>query len=255
MGDCEMKILVINPNTSEEFNRKLDKTAREYANPSTEVKVLSPKSGPKSIEGIYDEALSVLGTIEAFVEHERGFDGFILACYSDPLAVYAIREITTKPVLGIAEASIHLACLLGNKFSIVTTNDRWGPLLHEAVKKYGMESRCASVRTTGLRVLDLESEAATMVEKALEREALAAVKEDGAEVICLGCAGMSGFDKALEKKLEVPVLDGIVCALKLLEIFHQYGLRHSKIVTYGAPLAKGLTGLSPKFSKAYLKDK
>jgi allantoin racemase len=255
MEGPEMKILVINPNTSEEFNRKLYQAGREYALPSTEVKVISPKSGPKSIEGIYDEALSVQGTIEAFVEHERGFDGFILACYSDPLAVYAMREITAKPVLGIAEASIHLACLLGNKFSIVTTNERWGPLLHEAVRKYGVESRCASIRTTGLRVLDLESEGEGAVEEAIEREALAAVKEDGAEVICLGCAGMSGFDKALEKKLGVPVLDGFVCALKLLEIFQQYGLRHSKILTYGSPLAKGLTGLSPRFSKAYLKNK
>jgi allantoin racemase len=250
-----MRILVINPNTSEEFNRKLYQAAKEYALSSTEVKVISPKAGPKSIEGIYDEALSVQGTLEAFIDHEKGFDGFILACYSDPLTVYALREITEKPVLGIAEASIHLACLLGNRFSIVTTNDRWGPLLHEAVRRYGVESRCASIRTTGLRVLDLEGVGEGAVENAIEREALAAVEEDGAEVICLGCAGMAGFDKALEKKLGVPVLDGFVCALKLLELFNQYGLRHSKILTYTAPFAKGLTGLSSRFSKAYLKNK
>ena len=250
-----MKILVVNPNTSEEFNRKLEQAAKEYALPSTEVKVISPASGPKSIEGIYDEALSVQGTLDAFIDREEEFDGFVLACYSDPLVVYAMREITTKPVLGIAEASVHLACLLGNKFSIVTTNDRWEPLLHEAVRKYGVESRCASVRTTGLRVLDLEGEGEGAVEKAIEREALAAVKEDGAEVICLGCAGMSGFDKALEKKLGVPVLDGFVCALKLLELFDQYGIRHSKILTYAAPESKELTGLPSRFSKAYLKDR
>ncbi|OGP93403.1 MAG: hypothetical protein A2156_12635 [Deltaproteobacteria bacterium RBG_16_48_10] len=250
-----MKILVINPNTSEEFNQKLDKAAKEYALPSTEVKVISPKSGPKSIEGIYDEALSVQGTIEVFLDWENEFDGFVVACYSDPLVVYALREITRKPVLGIAEASIHLACLLGNQFSIVTTNDRWAPLLREAVKKYGLEPRCASVRTTGLRVLDLEREGEGAVEKAIEREALAAVKEDGAEVICLGCAGMSGFDKILEQKLGVPVLDGFVCSLKLLELFQQYGLKHSKILTYAAPLSKELTGLSSRFSRVYSKNK
>ena len=159
MEGPEMKILVINPNTSEEFNRKLNQTAKKYTLPSTEVKVISPKNqGRNRSRRIYDEALSVQGTLEAFIDHEKGFDGCVVACYSDPLAVYALREITTKPVLGIAEASIHLACLLGNKFSIVTTNERWGPLLQEAVRKYGVESRCASVRTTGLRVLDLESE-------------------------------------------------------------------------------------------------
>jgi allantoin racemase len=248
-----VKILVLNPNTSEEFNRTLEETARTYALPGTRLKVISPESGPKSIEGVYDEALSVQGTLEAFIDHERNFDAFILACYSDPLLVHAMREITTKPVLGIAEASIHVACLLGHKFSIVTTNDRWGPLLHEAVKKYGVESRCASVRTTGLRVLDLEHQESGTVEKAIEKEAFDAVKEDGAEVICLGCAGMSGLDKELQKKLGVPVLDGFVCALKLLEFFGQYGISHSKINTYTSPLLKELTGLSSKFTKPYLK--
>ncbi|GAG35899.1 unnamed protein product, partial [marine sediment metagenome] len=77
----------------------------------------------------------------------------------------------------------------------------------------------------------------------------------GAEVICLGCAGMSGFDKELNKKLGVPVLDGFVCAIKLLEIFHQYGLTHSKINTYSQPLYKELTNLQSKFSKVYKKSK
>jgi len=248
-----VKILTINPNTSREFNRTLQKTAKEYTLPTTKVKVLSPESGPKSIEGIYDEALSVQGTLQVFIDHEKGFDGFILACFSDPLAAYAMREITEKPVLGIAEAAIHLACLLGNKFSIVTTNDRWEPLLQDAVRKYGVESRCASVRTTGLRVLDLEDQGGGTVEAAIERETVAAVKEDGAEVICLGCAGMSGLDKKLQEKVSVPVLDGFICALKLLELFHQYGLTHSKIKTYSAPLYKELSALPRKFLNPYVK--
>ena len=109
------------------------------------------------------------------------------------------------------------------------------------------------MRATGLRVLDLETAEGGGVEKAIEREALAAVKEDGAEVICLGCAGMSGLDKELQQKLGVPVLDGVVCALKLLELFYQYGVTHSKTVTYSTPLSKELSGFSSKFSGVYLK--
>lgn len=37
------------------------------------------------------------------------------------------------------------------------------------------------------------------------------------EVICLGCAGMAGLDKRLEAELGVPVLDGVVSALKLMQ--------------------------------------
>lgn len=230
-----MKILVINPNTSEPFNRKLEATAKEYALVSTEVTVISPKSGPKTIEGVFDETVSIPGTMEVFREREKEFDAFILACYSDPLVVYAMRELSTKPVLGIAEASIYTACMLGSRFSIVTTNDRWKPLLYEAVHKYGVGSRCASVRTTGMHVAALEKQGGGNIESLIETEAEAAIKEDGAEVICLGCAGMSGLDKKLQERLGVPVLDGLVCALKLLEGFYQYGITHSKILTYVTP--------------------
>lgn len=230
-----MKILIINPNTSEPFNRKLEETANLYALDSTEVTIISPKSGPKTIEGVFDETLSIPGTMEAFREYEKDYDAFILACYSDPLAVYAIREVSIKPILGIAEASIYTACMLGSQFSIITTNDRWKPLLQEAVHKYGVAPKCASVRTTGMHVAALENQKEGNVEDLIEAEAEAAVKEDGAEVICLGCAGMSGLDKKLQQKLGVPVLDGVVCALKLLEGFHQYDITHSKILTYATP--------------------
>ena len=106
-----MKILVINPNTSEEFNRKLNQTAKEYALPSTEVKVISPKSGPKSIEGIYDEALSVQGTIQAFIDHERGFDGCVVACYSDPrLSTPFARSQRNRSSGSLKHRSILPAC-------------------------------------------------------------------------------------------------------------------------------------------------
>ena len=111
-GQQYMKILAINPNTSESFNRQLEATAQAYVLNSTEVTVISPATGPKSIEGIFDEALSIPGTMQAFLEREEEFDAFILACFSDPLAVYAMREYTTKPVLGIAEAAIYTACML-----------------------------------------------------------------------------------------------------------------------------------------------
>ena len=49
-----------------------------------------------------------------------------------------MRELTERPVLGFAEASMHLACLLGRHFSIVTTNPEWEPLLMDAVHRYGL---------------------------------------------------------------------------------------------------------------------
>jgi allantoin racemase len=143
-----------------------------------------------------------------------------------------------------------MACMLGYKFSVVTTNDEWGPLLWDAVKHYGLAERCASVKTTGIPVLALESSEQD-TQSLIEQAALKAIQEDGAEVICLGCAGMTGLDKYLEKSLGVPVVDGVVAALKLLEGLVGYGLHTSKRRAYAQPGRKELLNLPGIFGEAY----
>lgn len=245
-----MRILFINPNTSEEFTERIQKIAQQYALPSTEVVAMNPRSGPRSIESIYDELLSSAGTLELVIAELDNYDAFVIACYSDHPTVYAVREITDKPVLGIAEATMYIACMLGYKFSIVTTNDEWEPLLWDAVHHYGLTGRCASVRTTGMAVLALESGEQDTYSLILEGAKLA-IDQDGAEVICLGCAGMAGMDKQLEAALGIPVIDGVVGALKLLEGLVGYGLRTSKRRAYATPARKEHLNLSPIFAKPY----
>jgi allantoin racemase len=162
-----------------------------------------------------------------------------------------VREITNKPVLGIAEASMYIACMLGYKFSIVTTNDEWEPLLWDTVHHYGLGSRCASVRTTGMAVLDLEAASEADTHNMILEGARQAINQDGAEVICLGCAGMAGLDKQLEDVLGVPVIDGVVGALKLLEGLVGYGVHTSKRRAYATPARKELLKLPPIFAKPY----
>ncbi len=245
-----MRILFINPNTSESFTEKIQAIAQQYALPTTQVVAMNPASGPRSIESIYDELLSSAGTLELAIHQLDQFDAFVLACYSDHPVVYALREITDKPVLGIADASMSVACMLGYQFSVVTTNDEWKPLLWDAVKHFGLVDRCASVRTTGMAVLALESGEQDTYKMILEASRRA-IEEDGAEVICLGCAGMTGLDKKLEAELGVPVIDGVVSALKILEGLVGYGLRTSKRLAYSRPAAKELVNLPDVFLKPY----
>jgi allantoin racemase len=247
-----MRILFVNPNTSREFTTKIETIARQYALPTTEVVATNPASGPRSIESVYDELLSSAGTLEVLLSELEHFDAFVIACYSDHPAIYAAREITDKPVLGIAEATMYVACMLGYKFSVVTTNDEWGPLLWDAVRHYGLAERCASVRTTGLPVLALEASDEQSTHALIQETAHQAVTQDGAEVICLGCAGMSGLDKELEKTLGVPVLDGVVCALKLLEGIVGYGVHTSKRRAYARPRRKGLVNLAAIYQEPYV---
>ena len=145
-----MRILFINPNTSASFTAKIQTIAEQHALPTTEVVAMNPTAGPRSIECIYDELLSAAGTLEIAITHLDDFDALVIACYSDHPTIYALREITDKPVMGIAEASMLTACMLGHKFSVVTTNREWEPLLSDAVRHYGLAQRCASVRSTGM---------------------------------------------------------------------------------------------------------
>ncbi len=245
-----MRILLINPNTSASFTARIAAVAQQYALPTTQVVALNPTAGPRSIESIYDEVLSAPPTLAVLLQELPNFDAFVIACYSDHPAIYAAREITPKPVLGIAEASMLLACMVGRTFSVVTTNAEWEPLLWDAVRHYGLADRCASVRSTGLAVLALEqSEANTRA--LILAAARRALEEDGAEVICLGCAGMAGLDKELEAELHVPVIDGVAGALKLLEGLVGYGLTTSKRRTYACPARKELVNLPALFAEPY----
>jgi allantoin racemase len=251
-GEGSMQILLINPNTTQSFTDRILNIANRYASPGTFVSAMTSPYGPRSIECVYDEILSSMGTLEVAISNLEKFDAFIIACYSDHPAISALREITEKPVLGIAEASMYMACMAGKNFSIVTTNTEWEPLLWDAVRHYELAGRCASIRSTGMPVLALESASPEETYNLILSAAKSAVEKDGAEVICLGCAGMSGLDKKLENDLNIPVIDGVVGALKFLEGMFAYGILTSKRRTYSRPYYKELVGIASIFNKPYL---
>jgi allantoin racemase len=246
-----MKITFINPNTTAEFTRRIQETVDLYASPQTLGVACNPTAGPRSIECVYDELLSCAPTLELALSRLADTDAFVIACFSDHSTVYALREVTDKPVIGIAEASLYFACMLGHQFSIVTTDEAWEPLLWQAVRHYGLAERCASVRSTRLPVLALESASPEETYQIILKTSRLAIEADGAEVICLGCAGMSGLDKRLEAELQVPVVDGVVAALKLMEGLVSYQVHTSKKRAYLQPRRKELVALPAIFDQPY----
>ncbi len=223
-----MRLLLINPNTTASMTRTIVDVARAYAPPDVSIDALQPAHGPASIEGQLDEVVSAYWTLQVVLPVAHRYDGLIVACYSAHPVIGALREALAQPVMGIMEASILHALPLGDRFSIVTTSARWVPLLHEGVRVLGVEDRCASVRSTGMAVLELESLPEAEVRERLRAEACAAVEQDGAEVICLGCAGMAGLDEAIHQATGAPVVDGVRAAMLLVWGLVRTGLRTSK---------------------------
>jgi allantoin racemase len=224
-----MRLLVVNPNTSPEMTDTI-RVAAEAAGRAIDIAVdtVCPAGGPESIEGRFDEIVSAYWTLDCVMQIVERYAGIVVACYGPHPAIEGIREATEVPCLGIMEASVLYALPLGSRFSIVTTSPRWQPLLEEGVMLLGLESRCASVRSSGLAVLDLDRLPAEQVRARLAEEARAAVEQDGAEVILLGCAGMAGLQQSVASAANVPVVDPVHAGVTLVGGLARSGARTSK---------------------------
>jgi allantoin racemase len=242
-----MRILIVNPNTTQSMTDKIGAAARAVASPGTEVSAVSPAMGPVSIEGYYDEAFAVPGLLEEIAKGEQaGFDGYVIACFDDP-GLDAARTIAKGPVIGIAEAAMHAATLIAGSFTIVTTMARSIPTMEHLALRYGFERRCRRVRAAEFPVLALEdphSDARGL----LRAEISLAVQEDGCDAILLGCAGMADLNRELAEEFGLPVIDGVAAATKLVEAMVGLGLGTSKFGAYARPERKLYKGEFERFA-------
>jgi len=232
-----MRLHVINPNSTQSMTDKIGACARSVASPGTEIIATNPASSPASIEGQYDEAMSMAGLLAEVEKGEQaGADGFILACFDD-VGLGASREIATGPVLGICEAAMYAASMVATGFSVVTTLDRMVPLIEDLALRYGMERRCRRVRAADIPVLALEQPGSNARQRLLD-EITRAIREDRCEAVILGCAGMADLTAWLTEEAGVPVIDGVAVAVKMVEALVGAGLSTSKVGAYARPLAK-----------------
>ncbi|MCS5546873.1 MAG: aspartate/glutamate racemase family protein [SAR324 cluster bacterium] len=241
-----MKLLLVNPNTTSSMTDKAGEAARMVAASGTEIIAVNPEYGPISIEGYYDEVFSIPGLLEEVRKGEAsGCQGTVIACFDDT-GLDAARCIASGPVVGICEAAMHIASLLANSFSIVTTLRRSIPALEELTVKYGMSRKCHSIRAAEVPVLELEnpdSEATKLIRVEIQK----ALDDDRSEAIVLGCAGMVDLAAELSEEFGVPVIDGVSAAVKLVESLVALGLQTSKLNGYAYPRSKTYLGLFQTF--------
>ncbi len=243
-----VRIKLINPNTTVSMTEGMLVCARRVVGPGTEVLGATPPMGPPSIEGHYDEALCLPGLLTEVITGEQdGCDGYVIACFGDP-GVAAAREVARGPVVGIAEAAMHLASLIAPSFSVVTTLARTCGLAWHLAERNGMKRHCRNVRAVEVAVLDLESPASEARRRVTE-ECRRALAEDGCEAIVLGCAGMADFCAAVSQEIGAPVVEGVTAGVKLVETLVTLGLATAKRGEYAPPLPKkyggALAGFSP----------
>lgn len=238
-----MRILVVNVNTTTSITESIGEQAASVAAPGTEIVPLTPSFGAESVEGNYESYLAAIAVMETVRAYPEPFDAIIQAGYGEH-GREGLQELFDVPVVDITEAAASTAQFVGRTYSVVTSLDRTVPLIQDRLRAAGLSDRCASVRASGLAVLDLERDPRAAVD-AIAEQAVRAVRDDRAEAICLGCGGMSGLAERVVARTGVPVIDGVTAAVTIAESLVRLGLKTSKVRTYAPPRPKKMTNWPP----------
>ena len=224
----------------------LDGTLRDYtsyAREGTQVEAIPIEQGPQTIETHYLKAMAIPEMLRLAREGEKlGATALIIDCMSDP-SLEPAREISRIPVIGPAQSCAFLAASLSHRFSILGTRADMGHKFETQVELYGIASKMASVRTTGLSVEQVETDRQALMQSLVE-VGEKAVLEDGAHSLIPGCTGMIGLAGELqsalkERGIDVIVLEPPAVAIKMAEMLSDLHVCHSKL-TYPMPPKKRL---------------
>lgn len=217
---------------SDELVGKAEKEYREFAGEGVTISAVPLARGTFSIENSFDATLAAPEVIRLAREAEAdGVDACTIVCFTDP-GLWGARELVSIPVVGEGESALHMAAMLSTRFSIMITERSFFPVMRKTAAAYGLSHQLASVRAAGASVMELnESHLGTII-----RECIAAVEQDGAEAIVMGCTG-TGLDMAKEVGAAltthfgayVPVIDPGRVALHTARAMVASGLTHSKL--------------------------
>ncbi len=243
------KALVINPNTSPAMTAEIEQTAQKVFQSPWSCVVSAAPGGPESLESGSDYHIASLAVLPLLEKHSDA-DGIVLACFGDP-GLFLLKEICEVPVVGIAEASMSLALLLGARFGILAGMRRAVELMDSMVHTYCLEARYAETVSLDMRVLDFDKDrAATLgvLEKASQK-----LRSNGAEVLLLGCAGLTAFSDELQSRADMPVIDPVEAGCRMLRTICEAGLNTSHIGLYSKPASQRMHNLEAIFSEVMAK--
>ena len=237
-----MRVLIVNANTSEFVTAKVTDAARAVASPGTTLVPVTGTFGARVIATRTELAIAEHATIDLLAQHAAGCDGAIIAVSYDS-ALRAAREMLSIPVVGITEAALLTACMLGGRIGVIVFGDRVLPIYQELVVQHGLRDRIA-----GWRNVDSAAPYAPGDQREADALAIAAAQDlitrDHAEVIVLTGAVMAGVPQRVQPQIAVPVLDGVSCAVRQIELLIRLGASKPRSGSYAALPAREVSGVS-----------
>ncbi|MDA5194454.1 aspartate/glutamate racemase family protein [Govanella unica] len=202
--------------------------------------------GPDCIENYIDRAVAGGGLLRQAMEAEQaGFDGVIINCMADP-GLYSVREALTIPVVGIAEAAMHMAAMLGHRFGFIDVVESTRTMVSDQAARYGLSGRYGAFRGISIPVLEIETDPQRTADL-LIKAGMSAVMEDHVDVLILGCATLLGPGVAMaeafkQEGLSIPIINPLPLAINVMGSIVKSGLSHSK-KAYPLPVSRSFQNL------------
>lgn len=242
-----MRLLVINPNTSEDVTALIGAEARRSCNPGTELLLRTAPYGVEYIETRF-EALVAAGAVAEVIAETPDVDAVLVAAFGDP-GLPALKEMTDVPVVGITEAALCAAALQGHRFSIIAISDRITAWYRDCVEHFGLGGRLASIRSIK-EALGGIADVQTEFRSTLVELATTAVAVDGADVVVLAGAPLAGLAREVADEIPVPVVDGIAAGTRFAEALVGLACGPHRAGSFAAPPRKPRRGFSGSLDAA-----
>ncbi len=242
-----MKLLLINPNTTQSMTDLMLREGRGMVAPDTRLEAVSGRFGARYVSSRASYAIAGHAALDAYAEHGADADAVVLACFGDP-ALLALKEIAHQPVIGMAEAACLNAAALGGRFAIVTGGERWGPMMREFVGLMGLSDRLAFVQTvapTGADIAREPDKALGMLAEACR----ACVTDHGADSVILGGAGLAGLAARIRGQVPVPLVDSLEACVRMGEMLVRSGAGKAKAGSFARTPSVETVGVSPALTR------
>ncbi|WP_238366021.1 aspartate/glutamate racemase family protein [Mesobacterium pallidum] len=246
-----MRILLINPNTSQVLTDKLDRAARAVLPPDVELVSVTAEEGFPYISSRAEAACAGVGVLDVLARRGAEVDAAVIAAFGDP-GLLPAREAFDLPVTGMTEASMLSACMLGQRFAFVTFTPRMAPWYNEQVRQAELSARFAGTFTPDVPLGNI-GEIDSDLRGPLVAECHRAVAA-GADVLILSGAPLAGMAPSLRTEVDAVLIDPVQAAVLQAAALVRLAPLGASGGSYRRPPGKPSTGLPAALAKHIARD-
>lgn len=241
-----MRVLIANPNTSRTMLDLMVEEGRRNCRPGTEIDGIAADFGVSYIATHSEMTIAGYALLDSLARHHQGYDAIVVGAFAHPLVAGA-KELMPIPVVGLAEAGMRAAQLLGRRISILGIGSPGRGTNQEGIVALGMDKEVVSIRVLPLSGTELAADQ-ERADVEVIKLGNAAVNEDHADVLVLGGAAFTGMAERIAGRLPVPVVSPLHYAIGMAELIVRSGWRKPSDGTYSPPGEKHTEGLTPELA-------